>query len=528
MNRYQQPNISEKPLSSRQQSLGDMQIEGDGNISNVIQAEMVTLTQNKIIQISADEIKTRPFISTSPYKGLRSFEPADKDQFFGRDQFTASLVNELEQTNLVLLLGASGSGKSSVVRAGLIPWLSQKWGTHLVSLMLTPDQDPFESLYGSLLSSRFKQSDVQFVRAGEVDSLSQLIETLKQPESFWFIFIDQFEELFTTSHSEKRDRFIASLVKLCKERVGDRTLKIVATMRADFLDRFDAAPANQLAKATEKHRPLITQMQSDELRLAIEQPAAQHGVVFEADLVETIIRDVQRQAGYLPLLQYTLAMLWETEVRDGSIHDRTLTSQAYRDIGGVRGALRKRVTQIYQGLSEPEQLAAQRIFLRLVGIGGDAATETDWKPVRKREARARFSDGLEQRVLTQLINANLLVSDAPVAGAEPRATVEIAHEILLTSWDTLKNWIAQNREVIALRNRLNEDVKQWQLEKLDDELWGGVKLAKAVDLQTDPTFNQVLGGFSPEVTEFIKASVGLRDQQAQAKEAQRRLFVLGL
>ena len=521
MNQHRHPHNSEEQPSNQQQSLGDVQVKGDDNIFNVIQAEIVTLTQNKIIQISVDKIKTRPFISTSPYKGLRRFEAADRDRFFGRDQFLAGLVNELEQTNLVLVLGASGSGKSSVVRAGLIPFLWDKWGTRLVNLTLTPDQDPFESLYGSLLS-QFKQSEVQFVRAGEVDTLSQLVAALKQLESFWLIFIDQFEEVFTTSDPGKRDRFITSLAQLCKDRSRDRTLKIVATMRADFLDRLDSAPANRLAKLTEKHRPLITQMHPDELRLAIEQPAAHHGVVFEVGLVEEIIKDVQGQAGYLPLLQYTLAMLWETEVADGGIYDRTLNIPSYRRLGGARGALQQRVSQIYQGMSAPEKLAAQRIFLKLVGIGGDTTAETDWKPVRKREARSRFSDALEQTVLTQLINANLLVSDAPAVGAESGATVEIAHEILLTSWDTLRNWIGQNREAIALRNRLNEDMERWKLEKLDDELWSGTKLAKAVDLQKDLTFNQVLGGFGPEATEFIKASVGLRDRQEQEKEARRR------
>ncbi len=506
---------------TQQQSVSDVQLQGDNNIFNVVQADIVTLTQNKIIQISADEIKTREFILTSPYKGLRSFEPKDKDEFFGRDQFIAGLVNELEHTNFVLLLGASGSGKSSVVRAGLIPWLSQKWGTQWVNVTCTPDQDPFESLYGSLLSY-FKQSEAQLVRAGGVNTLSQLVKTLKTPEAYWFIFIDQFEELFTTSDAGKRDRFIRSLAQLCQEHEGSRTLKIVVTMRADFLDRLDANPANLLVQATKGHRPLITQLHPDELRLAIEQPAAHHGVVFETGLVEEIIKDVQGQAGYLPLLQYTLNMLWETEVGDGGIHDRTLNIGSYRNIGGVRGALQQRVYEIYQGLSSSGQLAAQRIFLKLVGIGGDTASETDWKPVRKREVRSRFSDPLEQTVLTELIDANLLVSDGGVADESTGATVEIAHEVLLTSWPQLQDWIRENREAIALRNRLNDDVAQWKQEKPEDELWSGVKLAKAVALKDEDTFNQVLGGFAPDVSAFITASVERRDRLEKEKEAQRQ------
>ena len=511
--------IDQSKAQSQQQLFGDTQIHGNDNIFNAIQATAITLTQNKIIQVSVDEIKTRPFVINSPYKGLKSFEPVDKNQFFGRDQFIAGLINELEQTNIILLLGGSGSGKSSVVRAGLVPWLSQRWGARLVNLTLTPDQDPFESFYGSLLAY-FKQSRAKLARAGQSDTLTQLARRLKQPDSFWFIFIDQFEELFTLSDPEKRDRFIISLTQLCQDFATDGSIKIVATMRADFLDQLDNEPANYLARLTQSHRPLMTRMHPDELRLAIEQPAAQHGVVFEQGLVETIIKDVQGQAGYLPLLQYTLDQLWESEVSDGGIHDRTLNIQSYRLLGGVRGALQKQVTQIYQGLSPSKQQAAQRIFLKLVGIGGDRATDTDWRPVRKRELRSRFTSPLEQTVLTQLVDANLLVSDTSTTSS--KATIEIAHEILLTSWDKLREWIEQNREAIALRNRINEDASRWQTEKLDDELWSGTKLAQAVDLQKDRTFNQVLGGFNPEAAQFIRASAGLSERQAQEKEAQRQ------
>lgn len=521
MNPDDSQNLSPRTPVNQQQSFGEVQVQGDDNLLNVIQAQVVTLTQTKIIQISVDEIKTRELIVVSPYKGLKKFEPEDSDRFFGRDQFIGGLVNELEQTNFVLLLGASGSGKSSVVRAGLMPWLQQTWGKQFVSLVLTPDSDPFESLYGSLLSRGFSQAQAQAAKVDKAETLSQVVTTLKPTEAYWLIFIDQFEELFTVSEAKKRDSFIHSLVKLSKDRASDATLKIVATLRADFLDQLDPAPANRLARLTEKHRPLITQMHPDELRLAIEQPAAHHGVVFETGLVEDIIKDVQGQAGYLPLLQYTLDLLWESEAQNGSLQDRTLRSSTYRRLGGVRGALQQRVDEIYQGLSELQQLAVQRIFLKLVEIGDDEAAGTGWKPVRRRAARVEFADEAEQRVLSQLINANLLVSDAPVEPVGQRqaagagATVEIAHEILLTSWTTLHGWIKQNRQSIALRNRLNDDVALWQTQKEDSDLWGGSKLAQVVELRQDQVFQQVLGGFSPGANQFIEASVGLRDRQRQ-------------
>ncbi|WP_242051375.1 nSTAND1 domain-containing NTPase [Nostoc spongiaeforme] len=486
------------------------------NISNVSigDSNVVTFNQTQILQISVAEIKTRQFIQTSPYKGLKKFEPSDKDLFFGRDQFLTGLVNELEQTNLILLLGASGSGKSSVVRAGLIPWLLQKWGSRLVNLTFTPDIDPFESFYANLLN-KYKQTEAQIAREAKVDTLNQVVERLKQPDDYWLILIDQFEELFTTSLADKREQFIKSLVKLSKTKQS--SVKIIGTMRADFFDRLSPYP--QLVKATEKHCPFIAEMQPDELRLAIEQPAAHQGVVFETGLVEEIIKDVQGQAGYLPLLQYTLNLLWETEVRTGSIDDRTLNLSIYRQLGGVRGALKLHIDSIYDNLSEVEKLSTRKIFLRLVDIGENSEVGSEWKPVRRRALKSEFSDELEQTVLAKLIDENLLVSDRQPQSQE--STIEISHEILLTSWTTLNTWIADNRHTIALRNRLNDDVANWQAKKADDELWSGSKLEKVVELRKDTTFNQVLGGFSDAAKQFIDASVGLRDRQ-------RRRTILGL
>ncbi len=501
-------------------SLGEGGREQTIHDVSVVSSQNVTFNQTQIIQISVEEVKTRKFIITSPYKGLKKFESEDKDRFFGRDQFLTGLVNELEQNNFVLLLGASGSGKSSVIRAGLIPWLAERQGSHFMNLVFTPDQDPFESLYASLLG-KYKQSEAQIARITKEDTLTQLVRSLKQKDAYWFILIDQFEELFTTTESSKRDVFIKSLVQLVKtlDKAGDRSVKLVATMRADFLDRLSPYP--DLIKITDKHRPMIAEMQLDELRLAIEQPAAHHGVVFETGLVKQIIDDVQGQAGYLPLLQYTLDLLWETEVQSQSIADRTLNISNYRKLGGVRGALQQHVDQIYKSLSESEKLAAQRIFLKLVGIGEDEESGTEWKPVRRRATRSEFSDPLEQTVLTQLVNQNLLVSNRVADSQE--STIEIAHEALLTSWVTLNTWIKENRQAIALRNRLNDDVEQWKKTKSNEDLWSGSKLEQILELRRDETFNNILGGLNQEANNFVDISQGERDRiQKERVRLQRR------
>jgi hypothetical protein len=511
--------MAEESASDRSINIGhdvseSVVISGDGN--------RVTFNKTEIIQISPHEIKTRQLIITSPYKGLKKFEPEDKDRFFGRDQFLKGLAAELEQTNLILLLGASGSGKSSVVRAGLIPWLLREKGSRLAYWMFTPDHDPFESLY-ACLCGKYKQAEAQIARTAGADTLTEVVTTLRQTEAYWFIFIDQFEELFTTSQPDKQKLFIASLLQLnaALKLLGDAKdcpVKLIATMRADFLDRLDDYPA--LVKATNKHRPLLAKMEPDELRQAIEQPVAYHGVVFEAGLVKEITEEVQEQAGYLPLLQYTLNLLWETEKEKGGLQERTLHLSTYRELGGVRGALQQHVDQIYGSLSEPEQLAVQRIFLKLVEIGGDEESGTEWKPVRKRAARSKFDTAQENRVLVRLIDENLLVSDRQPQATD--STIEIAHEALLTSWTTLNTWIKENRQAIVLRNRLEEDVDRWQVKQAEDELWSGSKLEQALDLRKDPTFNQVLGGFNQPTNQFLDASLGLRDRIKKRQIRQAR------
>ncbi|NER81304.1 MAG: ATP-binding protein, partial [Leptolyngbya sp. SIO1D8] len=260
MTHNQPPENNENQPPNQQQSLGNIEM-GDDNTVNVIQAEVVTLTQTKIIQISVETVKTQELITTSPYKGLKKFEPEDSQRFFGRDQLLAGLVNDLESTSILLLMGASGSGKSSVVRAGLIPWLQQKWGNQFVSLMLTPDHDPFESLYGSLLGRGYAQAQAQIARAASVDTLGQVVNALKSSNEFWLIFIDQFEELFTVSEADKRDAFIRGLTKLAQMAIP--AVKIVATIRADFLDRL--SPYAKLVRLTNRYRPLMAEMQVDEL-----------------------------------------------------------------------------------------------------------------------------------------------------------------------------------------------------------------------------------------------------------------------
>ncbi|UBF26134.1 hypothetical protein K9N68_32190 [Kovacikia minuta CCNUW1] len=480
---------------------------------------LVTPLAERLVSAPVVAVRTKPEL-TSPYKGLKKFELEDKDRFFGRDQLVAGLVNELERNPLILLLGASGSGKSSVVRAGIFPRFLEKLGSRLVNLTFTPDEDPFESLYASLLS-RYKQSDAKLVRQGKADTLLQAVKVLKQPGEHWLIFIDQFEELFTITSAEKRNRFVESLTQLIKAQ--DSTVKLILTMRADFLDRFSTYP--NLGKLTQRHIHLMTDMQRDELWLAIKQPAARSGISFESGLIEEILRDVQGQAGYLPLLQYTLDLLWESEQRHGSLqHDRTLHARTYRELGGVRGALQKRVDQIYAEMPEAEQAAMRQIFLRLVSINAGEEAGTVTKAVSRRAYRSEFTGDLVHKTVEELIDQNLLVSNE---ADRTHSTVEVAHEALLDSWQLLKDWIAAAHQVIVIKHRLADDVAHWQAlqrtdrAKADEELWSGSKLESVLELRRAKAFDQMLGGLTPDENRFIDASVKRRDRQ-------RRRTITGL
>ena len=320
------------------------------------------VNQYIIAQKSEAEIRSRTLIKGSPYMGLNKFEPGDKDKFFGREQWIIKLSNHLEANNLLFLLGASGSGKSSLVQAGLIPHLSDQWGAaRVVALIFVPDQNPFESLFDSL-PRKYKDEAAEIIEEKEPETLVKLVKNLKEDAHKWLIFIDQFEELFTITPKLERDKFIASLVQLIKQQ--DNSVKLVMAMRSDFIDNLrDYA---DLTNEVESKFRLVRDLTEIELRLAIAEPAARNGVTFEKGLVEQIVSDFYQQAGSLPLLQYTLDLLWEKD--NISAQNRVLNIKTYEDLGGVSGALQQQANKIYEKLNDRDKEAANKIFIELIDL----------------------------------------------------------------------------------------------------------------------------------------------------------------
>ncbi|ACK68582.1 WD-40 repeat protein [Gloeothece citriformis PCC 7424] len=487
-------------------------------------------TFNEIITISVDVIKTRTFNSASPYKGLKKFEPkaADSKRFFGRDQLIYSLMQELDKTNLLLLLGASGSGKSSVIQAGLIPRFEEKYASNLSYFIFKPDKNPFQSLFNAF-SGQYGQEKTEIIQQEKENILIELVKNLKEKDNFWLIYIDQFEEIFHLSAQEQGKKFIKALVKLYKylKSSQDFSVKLMMTMRTDFLDKFSAYPELKYITITQKNIEMIADMKPDELRQAIEQPAAQNGVVFEDGLVKEIMNDVKDQPGYLPLLQYTLDLLWQ---KDNVAEDRELNIITYRNLGGVRGALQQHVDKIYESLSDEKKEATRIIFLKLVKVKSNQESGTLQKAVSQRAKRSEFQGEFIQGTLTELINNNLIVSQGNIEekAKDAEGTVEIAHEILLSSWDTLRKWIEDAYQVISIRDDLVKSLYRWQETKKDEDFLAGSLLAEAREKRDNKTFDLVLGEkLTPEQNQFIDQSYAHAERQRNAKVRTARRIAAG-
>jgi hypothetical protein len=537
-----------EPQSQGQENLiKDTNVRGDLIFAPV---QIGTKIETQIVQISVAKVTQQQLIKTSPYQGLKRFNFKDRERFFGRDKLIARLFEAVNRSNLSLVLGASGSGKSSVVRAGLIPELKKSLESqNFYDFIFTPNQNPFDSLYRCLLSEEkdynFSNLNTEIALEAKADTLTKVISTLKKKEERWLIFVDQFEQLFTTCQEpEKCKNFIAGIVKVANS--GDSSVKIVVAIRSDFLEQLSYYP-DLGAIANQNNIHLVTEMYPDELRQAIEQPAARHGVVFEEGLVEQIIEEVEGQKGFLPLLQYTLDLLWEGECKtigtDGHPHieDRTLNTASYAALEGVRGALQKHINEIYQNLNQDEKTATKQIFLKLVNI---VETDSGRKTVSRRAYQNEFVSESVKKTLSIFIDEKLLVASSEYSSTEivlitenehiqQSATIEIAHEILLSSWDVLKGWLEQEKEAIILKNWLAGETRRWQKIRLEneskanDELLKGSRLAQVVEFRNKDAFENV-GGLRPEENQFIDISVALRDRQKQEQERLRQRIILGL
>jgi WD40 repeat protein/DNA-binding SARP family transcriptional activator len=390
----------------------------------------------------------------NPYKGLRAFGEADAADFYGRDALVGELVRALVDRRLVAVVGPSGIGKSSIVKAGLVPSLrrralpgSEQW---LVTDMF-PGSYPYEELAAALLRVAVERPD-DLVEELERDELGirRVMKRILPTESELLLVVDQFEELFTlTADEETRRRFLAGLTALAAD--PRSPVRVLVTLRADFLDHPLRYP--EFGELLRAGMVAVAAPSEDELAEAIERPARRVGVRYEPGLVSQIVADVRDQPGALPLLQYALTELFAARTSD------TLTHEGYVATGGVVGALGRRAEGLYARLRPPAQAASRQVFVRLVSV--DPTAQDTRRRVSRRELRQLELDpDAVAEIMARYGEHRLLSFDREPLTRTP--TVEVAHEAILSQWDRLRGWIDERREGLLLHRRLVEAVAEWQ------------------------------------------------------------------
>jgi hypothetical protein len=456
--------------------------------------ELVALLNRVSSLIDSEAIspkKPEPdFEPRNPYKGLKAFTSADASDFFGRDSLIGELIETLKESlaserrdmqgaRLLAVVGPSGSGKSSVVMAGLLPCLcndqlpgSKEW---MYLDPLVPGKHPIEALtlvFAEKMPDRSLKTIREDLEDDTARGLHLLATTLAKPQRTNVVLVvDQFEELFIqTAAEDERRHFIDLLTTAITEPNGP--VIVILTLRADFYDRPIKYP--ELAQLIQKHQHLVLPMDLKDLRAVIEKPAALPDVqmIFEADLVGNLLFEVQGQVGALPLLQFTLDQLFQR--RSGYL----LTLKAYDEIGGVKGALTKQAESTYADLPSGEhRQLARALFMRLIDPG---ATEQD--TTRRRAALSEFSlaDATQTRLLQETIEAFIaarLLTTNEIAGT---TTIEVSHEALIREWARLSEWLREAREDIKLQQIISEDAAEWeQHKKPRDRLYRGSQLKDA-------------------------------------------------
>ncbi len=393
-------------------------------------------------------------IPPNPYQGLAAFEEEDAEFFFGRETYVNSLLEAVNFQPLVGVIGPSGSGKSSVVYAGLIPQL-RKQGSWLIE-SFRPGNQPFYQLASALV----RQLEPELGETGQLReaaglagdiqqgkiNLQQVVSgiTQRNQNKRLLLVADQFEELYTLSQvKEEQERFADVLLAA----IAHNCLTLVFTLRADFYGY--VLSYRPWRDALEQFTPkLLSSMSRGELQRAIEQPAHKLEVQLEAQLTQRILDDVGNSPGNLPLLEFALTRLWSLQ------QNRVLTHRAYDEIGGVKKALANHAQQIYQQLSQFEQLTAQRIFVQLVRPG--EGTE-DTRRIATRKEVGEQNWGLVSYLAGY--QARLLVTGRDEKSQED--TVELVHEALIREWVTLQEWMNANRQFRVWQERLKVAMQEW-------------------------------------------------------------------
>ncbi len=483
-------------------------------VQAIVRARELNLLTKSSQEHPFASVPTEDFHPDNPYKGLRAFQSADNQDFFGREKVTAKLVKRLEEAHdfarFLAVIGPSGSGKSSLVKAGLIPALwrgempgSEKW--FVVELL--PGMQPLDELEIALTrvaANHAGSLHEQLVRDRRgLIRAAQLI--LPADGSELVLVIDQFEEVFTLLEDETtRTQFLDLLYTAVTE--ARSRVRIILTLRADFYDR----PLNypEFGELVRSRLETIMPLSAEELERAIMGPAKRVEVTFEPGLAAGIIADVNYQPGALPLLQYALTELFEQ--RQGHV----LTREAYQAIGGTVGALANRAEEVYLSMDETEREVIRQLFLRLVTPG--EGTEDTRRRVTRSEllAIAPEADMMDE-IIDTFASYRLVSLDTDAGTRAP--TVEVAHEALLRSWERLRGWLTESRDEIKVQRQLGTMAAEWRESGQDSSF-----LARGSRLnQFEAWAKDTRLALTTAERAYLDASIVQRDLEAKAESEQK-------
>ena len=428
--------------------------------------ELVLATRTALMGTTGRSRLPHGLTVRNPYKGLAAFDEADSADFFGRDRLVAQLRDHLARSRFVVVAGPSGSGKSSVVRAGLTPQIRAA-GAYVVTMI--PGPRPVQAVTDALLRVA-PQTQAAAARAALRQRPPRLVEAiarcLPDTSAEMTLIIDQFEELFTLSDDDEREAFLAALAAAVTD--DDGRVRVIATLRADFYDR--PLGHRAIGELTKANTVAVTPLGPTDLERAITGPATRVGVSVEPGLVASVIADGTGEATTLPLVQYLLTDLFEQ--RDGE----SLTVSAYERRGGLSGAVARRADEIFERYGRDGRDSSRRLFNRLVAPADGHDT--------RRRVRVSELPTSASGVIADYAAARLLTFDRDPTSREP--TVEIAHEALISQWPRLHDWVEQNREGLAILRRLTQSAAEWDAAERDpSELYRGARLLGAEEWVAD-------------------------------------------
>jgi tetratricopeptide (TPR) repeat protein len=524
--------VGQPRLQSEDSAAGDKQTNltagnltaSEGGVINVAAGDIqytqiiYQIQSSMVGEAEARELENLPpQAGEPPFLGLQYFDEKDAPRFFGREDLTARIIGRLHRTRFLAIIGASGSGKSSVVRAGVIPSLRK--GERLADGSLPPT-DSGQWLYRVISPTAHPMEALAVALAPQTSTLTAIHELqqelTKNPGSFTLavqqtliqssqkhlvLVVDQFEEIFTQCRSpEERQAFIDNLLNAVQQE-DQQSVTVLLTLRADFYAQ--VAAFDGLREAVSQHQEFIGAMSRTELLRAIVQPLAQDHWKIQEGLVEVMLDDVGYEPGALPLLSHAMLETWKRR------RGRTLTLSGYTEAGGVRGAIAFTAETVFcQRLTKEQQPIAQMIFIRLAELNEDSQDTRRRAEFSELITRSTDEPTLEA-VLHILTDARLVTLDT----AEPGdvKVIEVAHEALIREWPTLREWLAKDRQGLILQRQLTQDTQEWlKLAQDPGILYRGTRL-EAILAWAENNPDQL----SLQEQEFIETSQRIAAQEAE-------------